>query len=374
MPPLVPEFPPDVDMLDSDGDGNFVEGYDQNQLRVATPVMGDEQWRRWNDGVLWVLGRGGTLCMQGPLGNVNATAPGSTTVFRSYIWPHYQAVARMWCVTLGPPTACLQANWDAYGTFILPSGAVHRWKISPTDFGRRTSFTFFEVVASPTAVPGGISVTLTCDSSSLTPVWVGGWTCYELRRRALDDFGPATSSLGAFRAPVCPPETLQTGAPIMAGDDTNRNLGGLFRIINDPTMLLREVRRPCLFGDYRPAGINWISTSYTLLYIDVIPVLVAPRSFGDAQRQIAVAVYGRGPAGSNVRFTADTGDSVTLALPTSNGYVTGVLEVDVEQGDRYGIDGGIRGGVRDSVIVEAQRVGGSAGDCVVYGTWMGEAS
>lgn len=374
MPPLVPEFPPEVDMLDIDGDGVFTDGFDNNDLRIATPVYGTEQWKRWNDGALWVLGRGGTLAMQGPLGNLNATAPGSSTVFRAYTWPHYQAVARMWCVTLGMSTATPVADWDAYGTFTLPSGAVHSWRISPTDFGKRTSFEFFEAIASPTAVAGGIDVTLTSDSSSLAAVWVGGWTCTELRRRAIDDFGPATSSLGAFRAPATPPETLQTGSPIMEGQDTGRNLGGFYRIVNDPTMLISEVRRPCLFGDYRPAGVNTVGTSYGVLYVDSIPVLVAPRSFGDTQREIAVATYGRGPAGSSVRFTADSGDSVVVALPTSNGYATGVLEVDTEQGNRYSIDGGIRGGVRDLVTIEAIRVGGSAGDCVVYGNWMGEAT
>jgi hypothetical protein len=71
-----------------------------------------------------------------------------------------------------------------------------------------------------------------------------------------------------------------------------------------------------------------------------------------------------------VRFTS-LDDTVTVVLPTSDGWATGVLEVDCEDPTTWNTDGGLRSGTRDRITIEAQRVG--AGTCTVYGVCMGEA-
>jgi hypothetical protein len=83
---------------------------------------------------------------------------------------------------------------------------------------------------------------------------------------------------------------------------------------------------------------------------------------------VSVAVYGKGPSGSTCRITASTGDVATINLPFPiAGWDTSGINISVEDPSRWGTDGGIPGGTRERLTIEGQRVGGSAGDCVVYG-------
>lgn len=362
MAAVVPEFPPEIDVLDDDGDGVATDDFFANDVRIASPVRATAQWEAWNGAAVWALGHGGTLIMQGPV--ALEIAPGETVTWRHVVQQHDQCRARLWCLTLSCASAPTVDDWSSFGIIELPSGVSHQWRIAPSDYLKGTPFEFVESVA-PTGFDNGqLLLNISVNAAAVSGVAVMAFACYELPRLDLDTFGPS-------EYPVCEPHTLQTNAPIVeGGTDTNKSVGGLYRIATDPDQLMREVRRPCLWSDFRPAGISTIGTSYTNLFFYDVSVLAIPRYLGENQRTVRVYVYGRGPAGSNVRFTAASGDTVVVNLGTSNGLVEGVLDIDTEDAGDYAATGGLRDGARDTIAIEAQRVGGSAGDCVVYGTWI----
>jgi hypothetical protein len=350
----VPEFPPVVDPT-------FAEE-DLNDVRNASPILGAAQWEQWTGGALWALAKCGTLILSGPSSGV---APDDEEDYRFYVWPRSQCAARLWCFTLDLANAT-EADRAASGQFQTPIGTVKlSWSIDPGSYRRPSTFRFIEQVASPTSDPGEITVRITNDASSASAIYVRAIACYEIRRVTLEDFGDLPSTLGGFRAFAPDPATVQTGAQIADSFDQSRSADGLMRLVMDPTMLMKEARRSCYISSYRPAGIV-VGTSYEALFKYAVPVLGRARYLETQFHKIAVAVYGHGPAGSNVRVSAvKSGDTVTLNLPTSDDWVTGEIDIETEDMSTLDTDGGIRAGGREYLFAEAKQVG--AGTALVRG-------
>lgn len=358
MASLVPTFPPLLDVLNGDADAS-------TGLRAALPVKGQAQWTAFADAANWIIAQGGTLVTQGPSGGVDV---GGSTTYRYYIWPRYQIAARLYCVSLGMRIAT-QANWHATGSIT----GVGSWKIEPSHYRRVSTFQFLVPVVSPTNTAGELTVVLNQTSGGAS-VYLEGLSIYEIPRATLERFGPAASPLTADPAYAPLRSSLQTGAPITEGNTATATLSvdGLLRVGLHEELAQSAGRRSCLFSDFRLATlVQAVGTTYTSVFFRDPAVLARGTYFGSSVRQIAIAAYGSGPTGSNVRFTADSGATATLVLPTSAGWITGVLNVDAEDPGTWSSSGGLRSDTRDRIAVQAQRVG--AGTCSVLGICMGEA-
>jgi hypothetical protein len=354
VPIVVPQFPPVLDTSEGDALLNA-------DLRAAHPVRGTFQWEDFGRAAAWALGRGGTLVMQGPSGL--GVAAGADETWRWWTRPRAQTVARLWCVSLGMRTAPV-ANHHATGAFT--AGLTPQpFTISPSQTGRVAVYRVLERLPTPSATPAEVTLEIDVDSGAGGAVYLEGATCYEISRATLTEYGAGPS-------PVPDVGTLQTGALITEASTTAKSVDGLFNAVLDASLMQTETRRGCLFSDYRPAGMI-VGTSYTNLYLRNPAVLARARYAGETVRSVELAFYGHGPAGSNVRITATSGDVATLPLPTSDGWTSGYqMDINTEDPARWGTDGGIRGGTRDRLTIEGQRVGGSAGDAVVYGIYVGE--
>lgn len=356
---LVPQFAPVLDT--TEGDPALNQG-----LRTALPIRGTFQWEEMGWAAAWGLGRGGTLVMQGPSGPNSPVNPGSSTTWRWWTWPRAHIYARLWCVSLGMRHADPGAH-VANGAIVVNAVQIGRFTISPAQTGQAQTFRFVQTIASPSATPAEVTLALSVDSDAIWPVYLESACCYEISRATLTEYG-----VGPTPAPLL--GTLQTGAIISESVDGSKSIGGLVETVNDPSLLQTEMRRSCLYSDFRPGG-TIVGTSYTNINLRNPSVLARARYAGESVRETEVAVYGHGPAGSNVKITADSGDSVTIPLGTSDGWTDGFqLDVKAEDPARWGIDGGIPGGTRERLAIEGQRVGGSAGDCVVYGVGCAEAA
>lgn len=346
---VVPRFPTVIDNRAGDLSLN-------TDLRAALPVRGLGQWSDYGAAVAWLAAQGGTLVMQGP--SVGADV-GNSQTWRWWAWPRYPIVARLWCVSLGMRTAAA-ANWHATGSIT----GIGRFTIAPDSFGRVTNLRYVQQVTA-TNTAGEITFVLNNDASSGGPVYMEGVTCYEIPRATIATFGAAPNQVTQLH-------TVQTGAPIVERETAANSLDGVLSRTLDEAMLQGHARRSCFWSDCRPTGQS-PGTSYQVLYLHNPPVLARPRYLGESTRTIALAVYGSGPSGSTVRFTSDS-DVATIALPTSNGWAFGTLDVDCDDPTEWGSDGGLQGGTRDRIVIEGRRVGGSQGDCDIFSTCMGEAA
>ncbi len=370
---IVPRFPPIVDFTEGDGSLPGADAAQRNDLRIASPVLGAAQWEPWAKATAWALGKCGSLILCGVSSGV---AVGSDTTWRFYTWPRYQCAARLWCIGLDMRVAEVD-DWAGSGQFQVPSGTpLASWSLGPESFGATRVFRFVQLIESPTADPGEVTIKITNDSTSLSNVFVDSIHCYEIMRGAIEDFGPTPNTLGGFHAKAPNPFTDQTGALIVEGSDVGNSVDGLFRVVNDPTQLMVETRRSCLFSWYAPylAGSNHLNDDWDNLFIRDPPVL-ARCTYGQTNRTIAVAAYGHGSTGAErkIRFTAQkSGDSTTLTLPlTTDGWVTGELDVETEDTSPSAVSGGIRSGIRERITVEAKRPVGGSGN--VLGVCMAEA-
>jgi len=366
----VPPFPPDIDRT-AGGSGT------PSELRVASPVLGAGQWVQYTKAALWGLAQCGSLVLAGPNGGAS---PGSSDTWRYYIWPRYQCSARLWCVTLWMPSADLDSH-QATGTFEIPGGTiVGRWTLDKGDYQKVRTFQFVESVSSPSASPGEVVCKLTNASTSDDDVFVTSIACYEIRRNGLVNFGPTPSSLGTFHVNAPNPSTVQTGAPIAEDDDTSISAQGTMRTIIEPTMLMAEARRGCLFSHFHSPGFDNDTTSYVNAFAEDIPVLARFRYISGVTGTIRVAAYCVGSANSKIKFTASSGDSIELDMPTgatvaSADWVVDDLDIDSEDASSSSTHGGLRGGTRDTVAVEIKRGDATGlGTSILYGVCMGEAA
>lgn len=345
-------------------------------LRAALPVLGTGQWEAYAALANWGLAMGGTLIAQGPGGGAN---PGGSQTWRYWIWPRYQIVARLWCISLSMrpgivgPGATVDTH-NATGTFAIDGTNVRSWRIDPTGYTRTTNFRFVQTVETPTADPGEITFGFAVNADAGDAVYMDALACYEIRRATNTTFGPTPSALGALHAPAPPPGSVQTGAIISEGGIASVSAGGLMLLGMHEEMLQTEMRRSCLFSDFRPAGLN-MGTSYTSVYRRDPALLARTRYAGETVRAVDLAVYGNGPSGSTARITMTSGDTFTIALVDGvPGWHTTQVDIETEDPSRWGIDGGIRGGTRDRIKLEGRRVGGSDGDCKIYGMCVAEAT
>jgi hypothetical protein len=350
-----PLFPPVIDVTEGDP-------YSNVDVRAAKPVRAAGQWADWAAATTWCLAKGGTLVTAGPC---SGAVPGGSQTYRFWLHPRAQIYARQWCVSLAMMNATV-ASHHATGTIQAPTGTdLGRFSITPDDFNKTKAFRFIQVLGSPNATPAETTFRLIVDAGSGLPgVYMVGVSCYELRRVSVGVFGGATTS-------VTGASTVQVGAPIRGRGFGASSVDGLLTNSIDRTLLHVETRRSTLFDSYIPAG-QIVGTTYTNLFA-VNPTVLARPMLGNDWTTIAISAYGSGPVGSNVRFSAlRSGDSTTLALPTSAGWVHGLLQVDSEFAGTWQVDGGLRGtSDRDEIQIEAQRIG--VGTCAVFGIKMAES-
>ncbi len=364
----VPSFPPLIDEVDADYLRNPQGG--PGAVRAALPVVGSGQWEAWGEAALWGLAQNGPLILSGPSAGIST---GTFNGWIFYTWPHYQAVARLWCISLLHSATDID-DCHASGVVQVDSVEIGKWKLGPTDFGSTKCFRFVQQLSAQTDTPASVLLTISnAISSGGAGVYNMGINCYELPRATLDAFGPNPSSYGAVRVKPPDPSGLQTGAIMVGGGDENSvSLGGLGHVVFDPTQLRAETRRSCLFSHCRPS--SWQpDTSFESLFAKDPEVLARPRYAGESVVPIKVAAYGRGPSGSSVRVTASSGDTLSLALPTSNGWVVGEIDVEPERHQNWETDGGLPSAGSETLLVEGRRVGGSHGDCRVYAVCAAEA-
>jgi hypothetical protein len=334
----------------------------QNAIRAAAQIRGTATWQPMAQATNWVLGRGGSLVVAGPPWQTTITAGGSRA-FHFYHWPRKQNQFQIWYVSIQTTT---QAG--ASGTVEVPNGTeLGTWQIdSNVDAYQPQTFAFQRTVASPDGTPADITVTVRNDSDSDAAIIVTSISGHELPRYDLDTF---TAS------PVIDDQTCATKAPIFEESSDEQSVNAVAVCADNA---VTEGRRSCLFSWFYPSGVTITAGSFpgtsNIFMLD--PSIVARHLYsGTNTATVNVAVYaamtGSTPAG-DVKVTAASGASSTLHFTSaSSTWVTGNLTVETEDLSRLSTDGGLRGGTRETLRIEARKTAGTA--IVVAGICIGEA-
>jgi hypothetical protein len=334
---------------------------DTNSVRAAYQIAGRSTWVPRAQAVSFLLGKGGSLVIGGPY---NGTiAAGSALAFHFYYWPRKQNQFQLWTIGI-----CTSSTAGASGTVEIPSGTeVGSWQIDDnTDSHQPQPFTFQRTVASPTSSPSEITINVTNDSTSDTSILVTGICGYELPRYELN----------TFTASSMPDEqSCYAKAPIYAENADEKSVNG---VAVSAFNALDEARRSVLFSWAHPFGVVVTAAAFpgtsNVFLLD--PSIVARHLYnGTNTASVAVAVFakmvGSTPAG-DVKITAQSGGTVTLHFTsTSATWVTGTLTVETEDLTRLATDGGLRGGSRETLKIEARKTAGT--NITIYGICIGEA-
>lgn len=331
-----------------------------NGVRIAAPVYGDGQWSEYGAFANWLIGRGSPLVIAGPSELISNN---SSDTHRFYLWPHIQNFARIWMVTLAKTSGQYMS-----GTITLPDSSSRTWVIPEgTPPMQGILFPALELVDPPSGTAGGVEVTIAVDAAPDEPgIFPYAISCYEVPRATLADFGSVV---------VPDLDTLASGQLIYDPADD----GSVPAVMRASVDALSEARRACLFSAYFPAGVTITDTAFdgttnifTTSGANDPPVVARHRHNAVTSHTIAWAAYvestGTTPGGDlRVTSTSPSG-SDTQSIPTGPAWITGTIAVETEDLSQAG---GLRGGTRNPIIVEATR-DADATNVTVYGFCMGE--
>lgn len=331
------------------------QGSTVNDVRIASPVMGYSQWRRWGSAVNWLQGYGGQLIVNGPIGGT--LSAGTTTDFRWYTWPSSIHTARLWNIGL--------RGTGAWGYVDFDSGAQLDFVLDDANVTRTLSFV--DIASSPATGEETLGIIVASGSGSVV---VDSVLCTELPRAVLSSTANTRGMLTS---------SLQNGELIYDPADTLSKLsaGGLWAQVQDAK---DECRRKKLFDwcTDDATGLTITDTTFTgtsnILAIDP-PVQTRHMENGTTVREIAVAVYSActgGPQTADFKVSAASGDSVTFTINgAAQWHTNGVFDVET---DDFTQPSTIRGGTssRDTLTFEARVTGGTT-NVKIYAICVAEA-
>lgn len=283
---------------------------DERLIRVASPVS-SVTWTQLAGLSNWVRGKGAQL-VPWTLPDVSISAA-ATEVFRFRVKPRNTAVERIWQFLLVTTTNGVTADLKAptTGSATVVSVVPGADAIVPV--------TIIETLSAKSSTEAEINCSIKANGGSVRVI---GIACYEQDRPILNE---DSTDLGVDIA------TCGAQQPIL--DQTYQSLAGVHDVVQSGTQL--DGRRVGLlhltWGD---TGTSRTTASYQDLMTLPAPVLAAKRYRTDVTADVKCSVYARvaAGAGGQVRFTATSGDTLTLSVTsTSFAWVTaGVLTVDCE--------------------------------------------
>jgi hypothetical protein len=259
------------------------------------------------------------------------------------------------------------------GTIEIPDGSqVLQWTIpagQPPYVGHM--FLAAQIVDPPSGTPGEVTVTINVDSvAGERVILVNGITCYEIPRTLLEDMGAVTAvdldSLDANR---------------LIYEVTNRSAHSVSKAAREA---LVHGRRAALLSVYYPPGAVITETSFTSAsrifeHSAAYDPPVMPRHLydGDASRIIRWAAYvassGGAPGGTFRASSVTPASTSDMSIPAGPTWVESSIEAEDEDPSRLAIDGGIRGGTRNTIYGQAIRDAGAT-NVTVYGFCAGVAA
>lgn len=334
----------------------------RDRIRAALPVAGPGQWYEMAVGVNWLAGSGGALASQAM--QYTLISPGSTETRRFYVWPRAAHQTWLWVIEL---------RSDYVSTTETPEGA--RGTITVTPGGDSFSFALdgdtpkrCYITPDPSSVATGeATVAVTVNSDSGSGVFINSITLQEVRRGFLD---LASDTVGAYAS------SCEKGNAIYEDTtyDNKVSAQGVWEQVRDAKT---ASRRNKLFDWWDTAGVTITTTSYpgtsNILAIDPAVQARNTTGGGSTTRAVKVNVYAMqtGGGSSEVRFTAATGGTATITITTASASWHTPTSFTIETDD-LSTASTIRGGTRDTVLVEVRRVSGTS--VTVYGIGIGEDS
>jgi hypothetical protein len=249
------------------------------------------------------------------------------------------------------------------------------WQLATSNLLTPQAFHFVESFDSMTIPYDGIAI-CDLDADSDTTVQVAGLSCVELPMYSATTFGSSDT-------PLVDPKTCATGSPIYEPSSGRKSVNGLMQVGSSQVAgagLIREARRCNLFSWGNGVGVTLTDASYpgTSQFFESSPSIVARHLFnGTNTSTVKVAAYAKctgAPATGNVRVTAATGGTCTLSFSsTSFAWQVGNLTVETEDLSRNATDGGLRGGSRETLLVEGRTTGGMGSSITVAALHVMEA-
>lgn len=344
----VPLYPDVLTNVDDEG----------NEIRAALPVRGGGQWQSMANAVAWVLGKGSTIAMVGPYLDLDAA-----NGFACYAYPHPQNTNWLWILTL----ARTNSGANVFGHFEGAQGTdLGGWQLdSSVPLHTPQTFFFIETFDPALSSTEEFTAALYVDSTS-TSVEMVHLSATELPASDMTTFGAGDD--------VVEPSTCATNAPIfeIAGATAHASASGLAEIaysISSGYGLIAEGRRVTLFSWASPVGVSTTSGSYVDLGMVQTaaaskPSIVGRHMYnGVITTTVRVGVYALVEGAPNtgaVRVTAASGANVVINITSGTlAWYFGNLTVETEDMSRNATDGGIRGGTRETFIVEGGVSGGS---------------
>ena len=346
----VPDFPGTL-LTDENG---------TTDVRAATPVLGAGQWRNWSQQAAWLIGHGSQLVMLGPyVGSL-----GAAIGFPCFAHPHPHIRNWIWILTL----ARTSASAHVFGHFVGAQGTdLGDWALDTSlPVNTPQHFIYIESFEDPPDADYEF-VPLVYTDSTAQNVDLVSLSAAELPAFELTAFGSGDT-------PMVEPSTCSTGAPIYEPATGRASADGLCDIVHasDPGEgLIQEARRACMFSWCNPGGLGTSSTSFASLGSwEAPPSIVARKLYANSTTKtvcvhIHAAVVGA-PNTGEVRVQALSGASVTIPITSGSlAWYEDYLVVENEDLGRNAIDGGLRGGTREDLALDARVTGGSTTVVVV---------
>ena len=328
-----------------------------NNIRAAAPVVGDGQWKVAADVSVFLHGRLTNQLLS--MGGDKAVAPGGSTTYRFWHWPHSQARSNIWLFTLIPT-----GFFGAHGTFEAPAGTtLLHWSI---DGGvAEISRTFIaQAEAAESDTPQEITCKFTVASDSVSSMVLSNLSCFECPMQSITTAtGPGSS------IPIS--DTDVTKAAIMAEADGEQSANAVMLAMDTART---RARRSSLFCWANVAdGGRTLSSSIHANVFALDPVINARHLYNGTNTAVvdwAVLAKVSGGGGSEVKaIVGSTGvaSSVTITSSASTGdWVHGTSTVKTEDMSLLDSNGGIRDSVRETLRFTAKR-------SIIYAICVGEA-
>jgi hypothetical protein len=347
-----------------------------NGVRVQTPVRA-EQWKPMAQAYAWLLGQGTSLASCGPqftnAGSADVIAAGAGRSLRFYMRPHIQNTTRVWIMHLAKAGGVAHAA-SAFGTVTFGGSATFNWSLPGSQpYGQPLAFVFADDSFTPSGSEVPLIVDLDVDAASPVGVNYTGIGCYEVPRAQIGEFTdpagvPATvpdSATCQAQQPIYAQEYPSPGS-LSPGQIYSASVRGVMKA-QSLAVSADGMHRGTLFS--QPIPRFAINSTTTFADVFDVPVWVQHRCCrGEptiSMRWRIEASMSSASAAGEIRLTSQrAGFSSTVTVnPGLNSadfaWYSVSLIVNTEDLSRLDTDGGLRGGVAESVRVEFRRTTGT---------------
>jgi len=330
---LVKLYPPRLSTVEVSG----------NLIRNAAPIMGGDDWSPWGAACNWMNARGATL----------VSAPGAAdeeinvedgALYRYWIWPHALNITRVWHFGLACPDDVAET---ITGTVTLEDATTAEWRIpAGTRADQEVRFKIFQTIDPPSGADQQAFIWYQrTDLGADTNPYVTSHRCEEL---------PRTFHEELLDEQTCLPQRL-----IYQSDSPLDQIKSAHAVGLHMEIAKELCRRAHLLTFFYPPGIEFdLGTFAAFLPTSIGDVPIQPRHLhnGETTRSVPWVIYAGATGGDGeVRLTAASGDTDTITVDEgAAGWYGGTIELNTEDPSTLDSDGGLRGGVRDTIVCEAR--------------------